>query len=58
MYRNMKTKWMVAASFMAALVMTTACGNANKQSKEETVTATVSAALSKGVRTKCVRLDN
>ena len=42
----MKTKWMVAASFMAALVMTTACGNANKQSKEEMVTATVSAALS------------
>ena len=31
----MKTKWMVAASFMAALVMTTACGNANKQIRKK-----------------------
>ena len=42
----MKTKFMVAATLLAALVTITSCGNSNKQSQPENVEQTASAALS------------
>lgn len=42
----MKTKFMVAATLLAALVTITSCGNSNKQSQPENAEQTASAALS------------
>ena len=42
----MKTKLMVAAAFMAAMVMITSCGNSNKQSQSEQTEQAAPSALS------------